>query len=339
MGNALWRGIRVRDLLQKTGIKPEALEVVFGGGESGPVTQTPRFQKSLPLQKALDPKTLIAFEMNGQALPRQQGYPARLIVPGWAGTYWIQNLTTIEVIAHPFDGFWMKKAYRIPKDKFKSIEAEFPSQTNSETKPITELIVNSMVTNLEEGQTIELESPTPLRGVAWDSGHGIQKVEISDDDGTSWMSAHLEKDFGPFSWRQFSFTFTPKKPGSITLMVKATNNAGDTQPRMAVSKGPGYHNYAIQSLKVTVGPHPQNARIPSPSPTASAWPESELSHRCSICHSLDYLQMHTSILDRKGWEKEVLKMKNDFKAPIQDSEVPTFIDLLDEVSHSKAHVQ
>ncbi len=126
MGNALWRGVRLKDVLAGAGIDKSALEVSLDGADSGVLKTTPDFVKSLPLAKALDENTLIAFEMNGEPLPHWNGFPARLIIPGWTATYWMKHLTAVNVISKPFDGFWMKTAYRIPKDRFPS--GQFSSQ-------------------------------------------------------------------------------------------------------------------------------------------------------------------------------------------------------------------
>ena len=135
MGNATWSGVRLRDVLRKCSVQADALEIVLDGADSPLLPQTPDFQKSLPIDRALDENTLIAFEMNGRPLPHFNGAPARLIVPGWTATYWVKHLTDIRVQAQPFDGFWMKGAYRIPTGAFPG--ARFKSQETAETTPIT----------------------------------------------------------------------------------------------------------------------------------------------------------------------------------------------------------
>jgi DMSO/TMAO reductase YedYZ molybdopterin-dependent catalytic subunit len=176
MGNALWKGIRLRDVLNKANLKKEALEVTLDGADTGVLEKTPDFVKSLPLSKALDEHTLIAFEMNGESLPHWNGFPARLVVPGWAATYWVKHLTSINVVTKPFDGFWMKTAYRIPKGKFAVSDlfpSLFPSQETDANTPITELLVNSLITHPADGQQFNGIHPIEAKGVAWDGGHGI----------------------------------------------------------------------------------------------------------------------------------------------------------------------
>ena len=212
MGNALWRGVRLKDVLAGAGIGKSALEVSLDGADSGVLKTTPDFIKSLPLAKALDENTLIAFEMNGEPLPHWNGFPARLIIPGWTATYWMKHLTAVNVLSKPFDGFWMKTAYHISKDRFPS--GQFSSQETETNMPITEIVVNSLITNLVDGQTLPATKLLEIKGVAWDGGNGIAQVELSTDGGISWQQAKLKQDYGRFSWRQWHLAFEPKHPGS-----------------------------------------------------------------------------------------------------------------------------
>ena len=182
MGNATWRGVRLRDILNKIGVKKEAVEVVCDGADSGVIDRTPDFIKSLPVWKAMDENTLIAFEMNGAPLPHWNGFPARIVVTGWTGTYWVKHLTTIEVLSKPYDGFWMTTAYRIPVGKFPMVD-RFISQETSANTPITEMVVNSLITDIEEGQEFRLGQTLEVKGIAWDGGYGIQLVQVSTDEG------------------------------------------------------------------------------------------------------------------------------------------------------------
>ena len=116
----MWAGVRLRDVLRSAGVLGTAVEVVFDGADTASLPATPDFTKSLPIERALDENTLIAFEMNGRPLPHWNGAPARLIVPGWTATYWIKHLVQIRVEPKPFDGFWMKSGYRIPTGAFRA---------------------------------------------------------------------------------------------------------------------------------------------------------------------------------------------------------------------------
>ncbi|MGZ8191319.1 MAG: molybdopterin-dependent oxidoreductase [Methylococcaceae bacterium] len=248
MGNALWRGVLLKDVLAKAGIGKSALEVTLDGADSGVLKTTPDFVKSLPLTKALDDNTLIAFEMNGEPLPHWNGFPARLVIPGWTATYWIKHLTAVNVLSKPFDGFWMKTAYRIPKDGFPS--GQFSSQETGTNMPITEIVVNSLITNLQDGQTLPDAKPLEIKGVAWDGGNGIAKVEVSTDDGISWHQAALKQDYGRFSWRQWQYVFEPKRSGEYRIMARAISQSGAGQPLEPIPNPSGYHHNAVQKITI-----------------------------------------------------------------------------------------
>src|ERR1700733_14566418 len=228
MGNALWSGVRLRDVLRKCGVQPDALEVVLDGADSALLPQTPDFQKSLPIDRALDENTLIAFEMNGRPLPHFNGAPARLIVPGWTATYWVKHLTDIRVQAQPFDGFWMKGAYRIPTGAFPGVR--FSSQETAETTPITQILVNSLITAPTPGARLRHNKPAQLSGWAWDGGTGISVVDVSTDGGRNWRQASLDKDLGRFAWRGFRFPLDTSQTGPLVVGVRATSRGGEQQP-------------------------------------------------------------------------------------------------------------
>ncbi|MBX3516018.1 MAG: molybdopterin-dependent oxidoreductase [Rhodospirillales bacterium] len=251
MGNAKWTGVRLRDVLNKAGIKAGAIEVVFDGADKGVIEKTPDFIKSLPMDKALDDNTLIAHRMNGEALPHWNGFPARLVVPGWAATYWVKHLTSIDVASTPFTGFWMAKAYRIPKGKFPLID-RFVSQEGEANTPITELVVNSLITNLSDGQKVAHGKPTDVRGIAWDGGRGVDRVEVSIDGGQHWQAASLGEDQGRFSWRTWSYPVRPEKRGNMTVMARASNRAGSSQTFELIWNPAGYHNNVVQRHALTV---------------------------------------------------------------------------------------
>lgn len=248
MGNALWRGVRLKDVLAKAGIDKSTLEVSLNGADSGVLPTTPDFVKSLPLAKALDENTLIAFEMNGEPLPHWNGFPARLIIPGWTATFWIKHLTAINVMSKPFDGYWMKTAYRIPKDRFP--RGQFRSQESETDMPITEMVVNSLITNLEDGRTLPGTKPMEIKGVAWDGGNGIARVDVSTDGGISWHQATLKQDYGRFSWRQWHWVFEPKRPGAYRIMARATSHSGASQPLEPIPNHSGYHHNAVQKITI-----------------------------------------------------------------------------------------
>jgi DMSO/TMAO reductase YedYZ molybdopterin-dependent catalytic subunit len=236
--------------LRRAGVKEDALEVVFEGADRGVLPATPDFVKSLPIERALDENTLIAFEMNGSPLPHWNGAPARLVVPGWTATYWVKHLTEVRVEPKAFDGFWMKSAYRVPTGAFPG--ARFASQETPETTPITEILVNSMVTSHENGARLRRARSAELSGWAWDGGSGIGSVEFSVDEGRSWRSATLAKDLGRFAWRGFHFAIDTSSAGSRAVAVRATSRAGARQPEQLTPNPSGYHHNIIQRLALEV---------------------------------------------------------------------------------------
>lgn len=252
MGNARWKGARLKDVLARAGIKKEAVEVAFDGADHGAIEKTPDFIKSIPVWKALDENTLIAYEMNGQPLPHWNGYPARLVVPGWTGTYWLKQVLSVSVLAKPLQGFWMNPAYRIPKGKFPVVD-RFVTQEAETTTPITEMVVKSLITRPQPGQRFRKGEAVEARGIAWDGGYGIHDVEVSVDGGQVWQRAALGRDYGRFSFRQWQFGFTPKGAGPHSVMAKATNRQGATQTFELIFNPAGYHNNVVQRIDFQVG--------------------------------------------------------------------------------------
>ena len=249
IGNAKWRGVRLRDVLTKAGLKKDAVEIVLGGADGPVLDKTPDFVKSIPVWKAMDENTLVAFAMNGEKLPHWNGYPARIVVPGWTATYWMKHVTTIGAIAQPFKGFWMNPAYRIPKGKFPVID-RFVSQETEANTPITEMVVNSMITSPEGGRKVRSGEAVTVAGVAWDGGYGIATVEVSVDEGKNWQTAQLGADLGRYSWRQWSHRFTPARAGRHAVLARAINRAGATQTFELIFNPAGYHNNVVQRIEI-----------------------------------------------------------------------------------------
>lgn len=250
MGNAVWRGVRLKDVLAKAGVKADAVEVAFDGADYAPIPKTPDFVKSLPIEVALDQNTLIAFDMNGEPLPHHNGYPARLVVPGWTGTYWIKALTSVKVLSKPEGNFWMSTAYRLPRGKFKT--PSFKSQVKQANEPITTMVVNSLITSLVRGQKIPRGQMIPVKGLAWDGGSGIAKVEVSTDGGSTWQAAALGRDLGRFSFREFALEAPAVRPGPTVVMARATSRAGETQVEQLIHNPAGYHHNVIQRIAIEI---------------------------------------------------------------------------------------
>jgi DMSO/TMAO reductase YedYZ molybdopterin-dependent catalytic subunit len=250
MGCARWKGARLKDVLDIVGLKPEAIEIAFNGAEGPAYDKTPDFIKSLPVWKAVDDLTLIAYQMNGDALPHFNGFPARLVVPGWTGTYWMKHLISIEVRTKPQGGFWMNPAYRIPVGIF-PVVARFISQENATSTPITEMVVNSLITSHADGARVKAGEVT-ISGLAWDAGYGIRSVDASTDGGNTWSAATLGEDLGRYAFRPWTFALTAKR-GKNTVMVNATNKIGQTQTAALLFNPAGYHNNVMQSITLNAG--------------------------------------------------------------------------------------
>lgn len=251
MGNARWKGARLKDVLARAGLSADAVEIAFDGADRPALDATPDFVKSLPTWKALDENTIIAYEMNGEPLPHLNGYPARLVVPGWTATYWIKQIVSIEALSRPLTNFWMATAYRIPKGKFALVD-RFTSQENETTTPITEMVVNSVITSPAQGATVNRGSELTVRGQAWDGGAGIRRVEVSTDGGHVWTEAELGPDLGRYSFRPWHCAVMPREAGSLTVQARATNRLGATQVSELIFNNPGYHNNVIASVALTV---------------------------------------------------------------------------------------
>jgi DMSO/TMAO reductase YedYZ molybdopterin-dependent catalytic subunit len=250
MGNARWKGARLKDILDKAALKKTAVEIAFDGADSG-MMSTPDFIKTIPVWKALEENTLIAYHMNGEPLPHWNGYPARVVVPGWTATYWVKQLTSISAVTQPFKGFWMDTAYRIPVGKFPVVD-RFLTQETPATTPITEMVVSSLITHPGDGQRFSYGAPVIVKGIAWDGGYGIRIVEVSSDGGKVWREAELEPDLGRYAWRQWSFRFKPEKKGPHTVMAKASNRQGATQTFELIFNPAGYHNNVVQKIAIEV---------------------------------------------------------------------------------------
>ncbi len=251
MGCARWKGARLKDVLDKVGVKKEAIEIVFDGADGPVVDKTPDFIKSIPVWKAMEDNTLIAYEMNGQPLPHFNGFPARIIVPGWTGTYWVKHVTSIKAVTKPETGFWMNPAYRIPVGKF-SLVARFVSQETAVNVPITEMVVNSLITSHVEGASVRAGFPITIGGIAWDAGYGITTVELSTDAGKTWQRAKLGKELGRFAFRTFAYSFTPRSKGRRIVMARAANKIGQTQTSELILNPAGYHHNLIHSVAINV---------------------------------------------------------------------------------------
>jgi sulfite dehydrogenase (cytochrome) subunit A len=246
MGNAPWKGVPLKAILAKAGLKGSAKQVTFDGLDKAVVDKTPDFIKALDVDHAIDGEVMIAYEMNGQALPVLNGFPVRLVVPGYYGTYWVKHVNDITVIDDTLNNFWMNPAYRIPDNETASCE---PGTTPKATKPIARYNVRSFITSVLDGAEVKAGKAIELKGIAFDGGTGIREVSVSTGNG-EWKIAKLGQDLGKYSFREWHVRWTPSKPGDYTLKVRATSNGGQVQPETALWNPSGYMRNVIETTRV-----------------------------------------------------------------------------------------
>lgn len=252
MSNARWKGVSLKALLERAGVKAKATEVAFNGMDQGPMPTSPDFIKTLSADHAQDPDVILAYEMNGSPLPMLNGFPLRVVVPGWYATYWVKAVDHVQVLNEPFDGFWMAKAYKIPANADAS---ELPDQPATEKVAINRMNVRSFWVNPSpEGHLAPLPQGVnvPLEGFAMDGGEGIKTVEVSSDNGQTWMAAELGNDLGKFSFRRWRLNWKPTTNGDVVLKVRATNLIGETQPLVPTWNGGGYMRNVVEEVQVQV---------------------------------------------------------------------------------------
>ena len=247
MGNARWKGVPLKAVLEKAGVQAGAKQVSFNGLDTPILPTTPDFVKALDLDHALDGEVMLAYAMNGTDLPMLNGYPVRLIVPGHYGTYWVKHLSEITVLDDAFSGFWMTSAYRVPANACACVE---PGTTPTKTVPIGRFDVRSFITNLGESAKLKANRPVAVRGIAFDGGYGIREVLFSDDGGANWRAAKLGEDLGKYSFRAWTIE-TTLAAGAHALQVRALNRIGQSQPLAPLWNPPGYMRNVVETTHVS----------------------------------------------------------------------------------------
>ena len=248
MGNARWTGVRLKDVLDRAGVKSGGVQVRFGGLDQPVVPQAPDFMKSLAIDHARDGEVMIAYAMNGEQLPLLNGFPLRLVVPGWYSTYWIKMLNDIEVLAEPDQNFWMKTAYLIPDTPNADMK---PGQAGVSMVPISRMNPRSFITNLAPNTRLEVGASVTVRGIAFGGNTGVSKVEFSADGGNTWTQARLGPDEGKYSFRVWDAGFVPHDRRLLALMSRCTNSDGSVQPMQANWNPGGYMRNVVESVAVT----------------------------------------------------------------------------------------
>ena len=249
LGNAEWAGVSLKDVLEQAGLKGSAVEVMFEGADHGPdeVVGDPSevtYERSLPVSKALHPDTILAYEMNGEPLPLNHGYPLRLLVAGWYGMNSVKWLVGIHVLDHTFEGFYMTQRYMTMNQP----------GTPEPYRYYDKLQVKSVITSPAPGETVPSSGYT-LTGVAWSGEEDIEKVELSTDGGETWRPVDVLHPRVGYSWSRWEHRWVPGSAGTYTLMCRATNSKGQTQPMEFPNPwdGRGYGNNMVFPYEVTVG--------------------------------------------------------------------------------------
>jgi sulfite oxidase len=246
VGTARFSGPRLKDVLQLARVKPTGKHVMFRGLDEVP-GKVPPFIRSIPIEKAMDGDTLVATHMNGAPLTKNHGLPARALVPGWVGAASTKWLTEIKVMDKEFDGNFMKPGYRMPNHPVKPGD---PLNVD-DSHVLTSLNVKSVIASPPDGTTTKSRS-LHIQGAAWAGEAGIVKVEVSTDSGTTWQAAQLGRDQSRYAWRLWSFAWKAPRSGDYTLMSRATDSNGRTQPLTAEWNPSGYLYNAVDRVKIHV---------------------------------------------------------------------------------------
>jgi len=246
MGNAKWRGVPLKNILDKAGVQKGAKQVTFGGVDGPVLPTTPDFAKALDVDHAMDGEVMIAYQMNDADLPMLNGYPVRLIVPGYYGTYWVKHLTEITVIDDTYHNFWMDTAYRIPDN---ACACTPPGKLPAKSRPIGQFDVRSFVTSVKDGARVPAGKPFTIRGIAFDGGYGVRDVAVSTDSGRTWREAQLGKDLGKYSFREWHASVT-LPAGAQTIKVRAVNGIGQSQPMDPLWNPAGYMRNVVETTHV-----------------------------------------------------------------------------------------
>ena len=249
MGNARWTGVPLKHLLEYAGVRANAVQVRFNGLDSGVIPATPDFMKSLAIDHALDGEVMVAYAMNGEPLPLLNGYPLRLVVPGWYATYWVKMLNDIEVLDRSDDNFWTRKAYLVPDTPFANVR---PGEKDLKLVPISTMLPRSFFTNVRSGMTVRPGQSMPVRGIAFGGFHGLKRVLFSTDGGQTWSEVKLGRDYGKYSFRQWQTTINFPQAGRQVLMVRAVDATAHMQPNGPNWNGAGFMRNVIESVEVNV---------------------------------------------------------------------------------------
>ena len=291
VGNARWTGVPLADVLNRAEVKPSAQFLWLDGADVG-LGRAPDFIRSLPLDKALNGDTLLAYAMNGERLSPAHGFPLRVIVPGWEGAYSVKWLTRITVSDRDHPGAFVSSSYRMPR----SPVAPGTAVNAADTVPIRGLMVKSIISSPDGDTVVPVDREMTISGFAWSGEQDIERVEVSTDGGRTWSMARLGSDRARYAWRQFELPWTPREPGPHTLLSRAADTQGRMQPAAGEWNPGGYLWNGIDRVRV-------NVQVLDDADRAAAL----LKTRCTVCHSTDLIDAQR--LDAEGWRRELSKMQ------------------------------
>jgi DMSO/TMAO reductase YedYZ molybdopterin-dependent catalytic subunit len=246
VGTARFSGPRLRDVLERAEVRPTGKHVMLRGLDEVP-GKVPAFIRSIPIEKATDGDTLVALHMNGAALSKHHGFPARSLVPGWIGAASCKWLTEIKVLDKEFDGNFMSPGYRMPNQPVKPGEAVKVEDTH----PASALNVKSLIASPGDGANVKSRA-IYVQGVAWAGEADIAKVEVSTDSGATWQAAQLGKEQSHYAWRLWSYPWNAPKPGTYSIMSRATDIQGRMQPDSVQWNPSGYLINVVDRVQIHV---------------------------------------------------------------------------------------
>jgi DMSO/TMAO reductase YedYZ molybdopterin-dependent catalytic subunit len=235
MGCPKWTGVRLGDVLKAARLRPDAAHVAAQGADSGMMPTAAPVIRSIPIGKALEPHTLIAWAMNDAPLPKLHGYPLRLVVPGWVGSASIKWLHTLTVLDRPFKGPYMDASYRMPKWPIAPGQRMPPDAVSTEAWPI-----KSIITSPAPNARFKGAERITVRGRAWVGEGVVDRAEISTDEGRTWQRARLARAGDKYAWRTFTYEFQPERVGYVTFLARAWDARGNAQPAVPSWNPLGY---------------------------------------------------------------------------------------------------
>ncbi|MEO8026916.1 MAG: molybdopterin-dependent oxidoreductase [Bryobacteraceae bacterium] len=322
VGNAKWTGVRLIDVLKLAGVKPSAIELLQDGVDV-PIGTMPKFQRALPIKRAMDPNTMLAYEMNGQPIPIPHGFPLRMVVPGWATDSWTKWLTKITALDKEFQGFFMKTAYRYPL-KLSPPGVAVPAD---QMRPVQSLRVKSVIAAPLTGGQVSVGKPVTISGAAWTGDDGpVTALDVSTDGGRTWKPATFGPEHSQFGWRLWHASWTPAHEGYFNVMARA-RTAKDIQPFSQEWNQSGYQNNKVHQIGLEAVTGEPKAGTPEGQPPAvapSSMPASVRSS-CLPCHGSDVMEQQR--LTKAQWDKEVEKMKG-WGAVVKPEDKSAIVDYL-----------